>query len=237
MEYNVLVGHLAGHLASVLTMAAYILKDILWLRLLTILSCFAGIAFNYFVPATPLWSVIYWNILFAIINIVQIAIIIKERTGIHFTEEEKELHETLFKNFAPFEFMKLMRIGKWFEAKQGEVLAVEKQTLNAVMLIYNGLVGVETNGKEVAKLKDGNFIGEVSFITGGQATATVRALMPTRYIAWPKEAIKQLLNRNPSMRFAMQAMLSTDLSKKLMHRAPSFRGKIDLRTILKKPDK
>jgi hypothetical protein len=232
-----LLGHLAGHLASILTMAAYLLKDILWLRLLTILSCFAGIAFNYFVPATPLWSVIYWNMLFATINIAQIAIIIRERTGIHFTEEEKELHDTLFKNFAPFEFMKLMRIAKWLEAKQGEVLAVEKETLNAVMLIYNGLVGVETNGKEVARLKDGNFIGEVSFITGGAATATVRALQPTRYIAWPKAAISQLLNRNPSMRFAMQSMLSTDLSKKLMHRAPSFHGKIDLDSILKKPDK
>jgi hypothetical protein len=232
-----LLGHLAGHLASILTMAAYLLKDILWLRLLTILSCFAGIAFNYFVPATPLWSVIYWNMLFATINIAQIAIIIRERTGIHFTEEEKELHDTLFKNFAPFEFMKLMRIAKWLEAKQGEVLAVEKETLNAVMLIYNGLVGVETNGKEVARLKDGNFIGEVSFITGGAATATVRALQPTRYIAWPKAAISQLLNRNPSMRFAMQSMLSTDLSKKLMRRAPSFHNKISLDSILKKPDK
>ena len=237
MDHNLLVGHLAGHLASILTMAAYLLKDILWLRLLTILSCFAGIAFNYFVPATPLYSVIYWNLLFAAINIAQIAILIRERTGISFTEEEKELHETLFKNFAPFEFMKLMRIGKWLEAKQGETLATEKQPINAVMLIYNGLVGVETGGKEVAKLKDGNFIGEVSFITGGEATATVRALMPTRYISWPKEAISQLLNRNPSMRFAMQAMLSTDLSKKLMHRAPSFHGKIDLDAILKKPDK
>jgi hypothetical protein len=228
-----LVGHLAGHLASILTMAAYLLKDILWLRLLTILSCVAGIAFNYFVPATPLWSVIYWNLLFAAINIAQIAILIRERTGIHFTEEEKELHDTLFKNFAPFEFMKLMRIAKWLEAKQGEVLAVEKKSLNAVMLIYNGLVGVEANGQEVARLKDGNFIGEVSFITGGDATATVRALQPTRYIAWPKDAISQLLNRNPSMRFAMQSMLSTDLTKKLMRRAPSFHGKIDLDSLPK----
>lgn len=230
---HILGWQLVGHLASVLTMLAYLLKDILWLRMLTILSCFAGIAFNYFVPATPLWTVIYWNVLFAIINIVQIAIIIKERSGVHFSEEEKELHDTLFKNFAPFEFMKLMRIGKWLEAKPGEVLAVEQQSLDAVMLIYNGLARVEKDGKELAQLKDGNFIGEVSFITEGTATATVRALTPTRYIAWPKAAVKALLNRNPSMRFAMQAMLSTDLSKKLMRRAPSFHGKIDLASILK----
>jgi len=222
---HTLVGHLAGHLASILTMAAYLLKDILWLRLLTILSCVAGIAFNYFVPATPLWSVIYWNLLFAAINIVQIGILIKERTGIHFTEAEQELHDTLFKNFAPFEFMKLMRIAKWLEAKQGEVLAVEEQPINAVMLIYNGLVRVETQGREVAQLRDGHFIGELSFITGGEASATVRALQPTLYITWPKTAVKQLLNRNPSMRLAMQSVLSTDLSKKLMRRAPSFHAK------------
>jgi Popeye-like protein len=236
---NFISWQLSGHLASVLTMVAYLLKDILWLRLLTILSCFAGIAFNYFVPSAPLWTVIYWNVLFAVINIVQVAIIVKERADVHFSEEEKELHETLFKNFAPFEFMKLMRIGKWREAQPGDVLAIEQKPLDAVMLIYNGLVGVEQDGKEVAKLKDGNFIGEVSFITEGAATATVKALIPTRYIAWPKVAIKALLNRNPSMRFAMQAMLSTDLSKKLMRRAPSFHGKIDLDSILKsgKPDK
>ena len=233
MDHNVLIGHVSGHLASVLTMAAYLLKDILWLRLLTILSCFAGIAFNFIVPATPLWTVIYWNVLFAVINVAQVAIIIKQRSGVHFTEEEKELHDTLFKNFVPFEFMKLMRVGKWLDAKQGEILATEKKPIDSIMLIYNGQVAVELNGKELAKLKDGNFIGEVSFITGGAATATVKALQPTRYVAWPKEAIKQLLNRNPSMRFAMQAMLSTDLSKKLMHRAPSFHGKIDLDSILK----
>lgn len=233
MDHNVLIGHVSGHLASVLTMAAYLLKDILWLRLLTILSCFAGIAFNFIVPTTPLWTVIYWNILFAIINIVQVAIIIKQRSSVHFTDEEKELHDTLFKNFAPFEFMKLMRVGKWLEAKQGEILATEQKPIDSVMLIYNGLVGVESKGQELAKLKDGNFIGEVSFITGGAATATVRALRPTRYVSWPKEAIKQLLNRNPSMKFAMQAMLSTDLSKKLMHRAPSFHGKMNLADVLK----
>jgi hypothetical protein len=234
MDHDVLVGQLAGHLASILTMAAYLLKDILWLRLLTILSCFAGIAFNYFVPATPLWTVIYWNVLFTAINVVQVAIIIKQRSSVHFTEEEKELHDTIFKNFAPFEFMKLMRVGKWLEARQGEILATEKKPLDSIMLIYNGSVSVELNGKELAKLKDGNFVGEVSFITGGAATATVRALLPTRYVSWPKEAIGQLLKRNPSMKFAMQAMLSTDLSKKLMRRAPSFQGKIDLDSILKR---
>jgi Popeye protein conserved region len=229
MEHAVLIGHIAGHLASILTMVAYLLRDILWLRLLTILSCFAGILFNYWVPSTPLWSVITWNSLFAVINIVQIAIIIKERTGIEFTEEERELHETLFKNFAPFEFMKLMRIAHWHQVAPGDVLTVEGKPLDSMMLIYNGRLVVEKQGVKSAELLDGNFIGEVSFISGGAATATVRAIEPTRYVSWRKKEIDALLKRNPSMRLAMQGMLSTDLSKKLSHRAPSFTARIPVR--------
>lgn len=217
-----LIAHVTGHLASILTMVAYIVKDIFWLRFLAILSSLATIAFNYLVPATPLWTVIYWNLLFIAINTVQIAIIIRERAGVHFTDEEKELYDTLFKTFAPFEFMKLMRIAAWSDANKGDVLAVEHKPLENIMLIYNGLVSVERKGESVAQLKDGSFIGEISFMMGGEASATVRALEPTRYVAWPKERIRRLLNRNPSMRFAMQAVFSTDLSRKLLRRAPSF---------------
>jgi hypothetical protein len=231
VDYHEFIGwHLAAHIASVLTVIAYILKDILWLRVLTILSCIAGIAFNYFVPSTPLWSVIYWNLLFAVINIVQVAIIIRERSGIHFSEEETELYQTLFKHFAPFEFMKLMRIARWSTAKPGDLLAVEGKPIERVMLIYNGQASVVSKGAEVAKLNDGNFIGEVSFITGGSATATVKVLEPTRYISWAKEDIASLLKRNPAMKSAMQGTLSTDLSKKLTRRAPTFQGRIRWRS-------
>jgi hypothetical protein len=217
MNYVVLF----AHAASILTTIAYLVKDILWLRLLTVLACIAGIIFNYFIHDNPLWVVIYWNLLFLAINVVQIGIIVKERREVSFTEEEKELYETLFQNFAPFEFMKLLRVGRWLEAKKDQVLAVEQKSLDSVMLIYNGLVQVEAGGQTITQLKDGSFIGEMSFITGGEATATVKAVEPTRYLSWAKEDLRQLLNRNPSMRFAMQTVLSADLTKKLMRRSPA----------------
>jgi hypothetical protein len=231
-----LVAYIATNVASILTMVAYLLRDILWLRFLTILSCFAGIVFGYLVRGGPLWTYIAWNVLFALINIVQIAIIIRDRTGIHFTEEEKELHETLFKKFAPFEFMKLMRIAEWRQVAPGEIVAAEGQQLDEVMMIYNGLLAVEVKGEKKAELQDGHFIGELSFISGGAATATVRAIEPTRYIAWPKKEIDGLLARNPSMHIAMQGMLTVDLSKKLTRRAPSFTAKLPV-ILSRKADK
>jgi hypothetical protein len=209
---------LAAHAASIVTAIAYLVNDVLWLRFLIVLSCIAGIIYNYAVPHPGSWALVNWNLVFLAINLAQIAVIMKERREISFTEEERELYETLFKNFAPFEFMKLLRIGVWHEAEKDDVLAVEKKQLDDVMLIYNGLVQVESDGQTLALLKDGSFIGEMSFITGGDATATVKAIEPTRYLSWSKENLRKLLNRNPSMRFAMQTVLSTDLTKKLMYR-------------------
>jgi len=205
----------ATHLASVLTLAAYLVRDILWLRVLTVVACVAGIIFNYYVPATPLWAVIYWNLVFIAVNAVQIVIMIKERSGVHFTEEEKELYETVFKNFAPFEFMKLLRLGKWLEAKEGQVLTIEAKPLDSVMLIYNGLVSVEIGCQAMGQMKDGSLIGEVSYITEGKATATVRAVQKTRYLSWCKKDLRRLLSRNPSMSFAMESVFNRELSKKL----------------------
>jgi len=71
-------------------------------------------------------------------------------------------------------------------------------------------------GQKLAQLKDGSFIGEMSFIAGGAATATVRAAQNTRYLAWSKRDLTDLLERNPTMRFAMQTVFSTDLTKKLI---------------------
>ena len=50
-----------------------------------------------------------WNAAFAGINSVHIALLVRERSGVRFSDIERELHETLFRSLAPFEFMKLIR--------------------------------------------------------------------------------------------------------------------------------
>jgi hypothetical protein len=207
---------LAGHAAFLLIALTFLVRDIVWLRGLSIISSLAGIAYNYFVPVTPLWMVIYWNVAFIAVNLYQIGLIFKERREVSFNEEEKELYETMFKQFSPVEFMKLMRIATWQNADVGKVLIVEQEPLADVMLIYNGCVAVESGGKTIARLKDGAFIGEMSFLSGKLPSATVTVSVPTRYVAWSKKSLTQLLGRNPGLRTSMQTIFTTDLTKKLM---------------------
>jgi CRP-like cAMP-binding protein len=59
-------------------------------------------------------------------------------------------------------------------------------------------------------------VGEMSFLGGQAATATVRAVTPTRYIAWLQPALRRLLARNPAMLSAMRSVFSAELTRKLI---------------------
>ena len=76
-------------------------------------------------------------------------------------------------------------------------------------------VTVEKGGVEVTRTRDGTMIGEMSYIQGGNATATVRATRPTRCLVWPADELRHLLKRNPTMDIAMSSVFSLDLAKKL----------------------
>jgi len=205
-----------GHASFILVATSFLLRDILLLRLVAIVAGVCGIAFAYGGLPTINWIVIAWQCVFIAINTSWSLKLISERRGIRFSDEEKELYQTVFRAFAPFEFMKLMRIARWDRAEPGARLAEAGKAVPDLMLVYNGAVEVALADGGKRRLRDGAFIGELSFVRGGAASATVEAAEPTRFLAWSKPALVDLLKRNPAMRSAMQTVISEDLTKKLL---------------------
>ena len=86
-----------------------------------------------------------------------------------------------------------------------------------LILIYNGTVDVNVKGEKVAELKDGQFVGEMSFLTEKVATATCIVKYESQCLVWKQEEFKELLKRNPSLYFTIQSVLSTQVSDKLVN--------------------
>ena len=204
-----------GHLAFLLTAISFYLKDILLLRFLAIVSALVGIGYNYFLPVGPLWLPIFWLGVFTAINLWRIVGSLTERYSIQFNEHEQELYETIFKDFSPVEYMKLIRIAEWRDAAEGLVFASEGEAVDGLRLLFSGEVSVARDGNEIGRARDGALIGEMSFIQGGDASATVTAAVPCRYVFWPEEALRGLLRRNPNIDVAMKHVFSLDLTRKL----------------------
>ncbi len=206
---------LIGHVAFFLTAISFWLKDMLLLRFIAVASALVGITYNYFTNVGPLWLPIFWLGVFTLINIWRIVGIYKERYSVSFTEDERELYETIFSDFSPVEYMKLMRCAEWRDAVEGTVFATEGQPVDGLHLLFNGEVRIERSGEEIGRARDGALIGEMSFIQGGNASATVTAAVPCRYVYWPEVDLRSLLRRNPSIDVSLKNVFGLDLTRKL----------------------
>jgi len=207
MEYTDLIGHLAFGLIAF----SFLVKDILWLRLVSILASAFGMAYNYFIPANPMWIAIGWNGIFIGLNLYHIAVLVYEKRPIKMAPKDKELYQTLFKDMTPVEYLKISKIASWNKFTAGDVIIRQEHMVTDLILIYNGTVDVMVSDKKVAELRDGQFVGEMSFLTEKSATATCVVKHDTECLVWKQPEFKDLLKRNPSLYYTIQSLLSNQL--------------------------
>ena len=210
------IGDITGHLAFGLIAFSFLVKDILYLRLLSILASVFSIFYNYFIPPEPMMIAVFWNGVFIITNLYHIAVIIYEKRPVKMSPKEKELYETMFRGLSPVEFLKIIKVAEWKEFKSPLPIIQQGKLVNDLILIYNGAVDVLVNDKKVAELKDGQFVGEMSFLTEKPATATCKVTHTTECLVWPQKDFKDLLKRNPSLYFTKQGLLSEQVSNNLV---------------------
>ena len=210
------IATIAGHLAFGLIAFSFLVKDILYLRLVSILASLFSVFYNYVIPVEPMWIAVGWNFVFISLNLYHIAVLVYEKRPVHMSPKHKELYETMFKNMTPVEFLKITKIADWIHFKSKESITQKGHTVPTLNLIYNGTVDVIVDDKKVAELKDGQFVGEMSFLTEKPATATCVVKHDTECLVWKQEQFKDLLKRNPSLYFTIQSLLSAQVSSALV---------------------
>ena len=202
---------LAGHLAFALIAFSFLVKDILWLRVVSTIASLFSVFYNWVIPPDPMWIPIGWNFVFVALNLYHISVIIYEKRPIKMEPKDKELYETLFKDLSPVEYLKVTKAARWVSFKRNESLIVQGMPVDTLNLIYNGTVNVLVDNNSVAQLKDGQFVGEMSFLTEKPATATCRVVHDTECLVWKQPEFKDLLKRNPSLYYTIQSLLSNQL--------------------------
>ena len=202
---------IAGHLAFGLIAFSFLVKDILYLRLVSIVASLFSVFYNWVIPVEPMWIPIFWNFVFVGLNLYHIAVIIYEKRPVDMTDKEKELYDTMFRNLTPVEFLKITKVAEWVRYDTPLPIIAQGKPVKDLILIYNGTVDVLVNDKKVAELKDGQFVGEMSFLTEKPATATCRVEHNAECLVWKQKEFKDLLKRNPSLYYSIQSLLSNQL--------------------------
>jgi len=202
------------HSANVIYLVSYVMRDILWLRIFTVIAAACLILYFYFLTE-PLLTAVYWNILFITLNVFWIARLLLERRPVQLTADEKQLCELVFRLISPREMISLLKIGTWETAEANECLVAGGSELDKLMLIQSGQACLIVDGVKTQIINPGQFMGSISFIADEIAPAEFVALEPMRYLRWDKSSLKRHLTKNPELHAAIQATLSMDVTEKL----------------------
>ena len=202
------------HIANILYLFSYSVKDIMLLRVLTVVAATCLLPYFFFQPE-PMIAAIAWNVLFTVMNVYRIVLLYLERRPVYFDEREQELYKAAFPSLSPHQFAKLLKIAAWKESKVKDLIFDRGAVLDQFIALREGCVDIRSNGRVVEQRNPGDFIGETCLLTEAPIKASVVVNEDAHYAAWPRGELKALLDEDPNLHASLQRIISQTLIRKL----------------------
>ena len=199
------------NLGYFLVFLALAIREILWLR---ITITFGQSTLFTYSMLNGNYNIAFWNSVFVMVNIIQIIIIYRERKQLEIPEEVQDIYESIFHTNTNRQFLYF-----W---DQGKIGFVENKTIikagdiqKDLMLVLNGIAKVMRDKDVIAKLNRGQFIAEISYITGRTASADVVVKERLSYMIWDRAKLDNLRKTKPAIMEKLDRILTLDIAEKL----------------------
>ena len=202
------------HVANVLLLVAYSVRDILWLRLFAVGASLISIPYFVLQP-TMLWAPLSWSVVFAAINLPQSWRLFIERRPVKLTPEEEEIRWLVFRDLPPRKVLQVLSVGSWTTLEVGERLIESGKPPETVSLIVRGKVRVTRDGRVLGELIAGDVVGSALILSGIPAEIDAVVVEPGRVMRWEIGALERYLNANPETRTIMLQHVARDLAEKV----------------------
>ena len=206
------------YVALLFQAAGFLTRDELWLRLLVVAGSFIYIAYYFWYPAEPLWGAIFASGLLTAINCVLIVVIVRERTLLAMSQRDAALFKQ-FGRFSPGQFRRIMKLANWHPAGKAMRLTTQGEVPDRLFYVTGGSLSIEKGNGPVRREAE-TFIGEIAFLYGSPASATVETGPQAQVISWPATELRRLMRRHPNLENAMIATLSEDMARKVATSQP-----------------
>ena len=119
-----------------------------------------------------------------------------------------------FPTLHPGQFRRMMRNADWVTAPEDTILTQEGKRPDHLFLVSKGAVLLQ-RGRKSIEIGPGNFVGEISFLIDGPASATVTAPKGTEYVRWERSSLVAIMDKSPRLSNALSAMFNKDIAGKL----------------------
>jgi len=206
---------LLANLGFAIALIALLFRDMLWLRVVSILGTL--LIFPMYIFRDEIgWTSIGWNSAHVVINSIQIVILILLRRPLLLKGIEKQIHTSIFNAITTRTFDKIFKLAKFEEYVNNTELIHIDEPIHNLYLVINGDVEVTLQDDTKRIVSSNTFLGEQAFITGETASATVRILSDrATLLKWDHQTLQNFLNKDVALSNTFDLILTSDIIEKL----------------------
>jgi hypothetical protein len=205
---------LFGHFTYLLLIVSMLMRRMVALRLFAVASGLAKIVYRAFFVLDPV-SVL-WETIFVLVNIVQLVIIWYYEYHHRFSEEHEHFARNMPVDTDRGALKRLLDLSELNRFAPDDVLTREGEKVTRLFYLADGIVKIEHGGRVVAICGPGDYIGELSYLSGGAASATAVVVKPTRVLAFEQAKLAAAIKSDATLRRTLESALNRNLAGKLM---------------------
>nr|WP_137675995.1 cyclic nucleotide-binding domain-containing protein [Parerythrobacter lutipelagi] len=201
-------------LAGVLLVAAVVVTSLRLVRMVALAAGISAMIHFVLIGETGLWLALAAAFVFA--NGAQLAALFRRARSGNLAQEEHELLAHVLKIEEPDQQKRLLDLFEWKQFDPGQVLMEQGQAEPPLVYIASGEGRVEHDGTPVGTCGPGDFLGEMSAVSGEKATASIVAESDMRVARFDRDALFEMTRNMPEMRRAFDHALNRSLAAKVI---------------------
>lgn len=208
---------LVEHLSYIIFAFGTGFRNVIYLRTSLIVVSVLQIIYTIYSIDEVFSSPIVWSVVAIGINLFQVAYILYYKRFMNLSHDEKEVLKMMGGGMDILNFKKFMNAGNWINYPENKKILVEDEAIEKLFYLVDGEVEVKMKDKQIATIKKGNFLGEMSFLSGELPSASVTSITPARILSWDKSKLKMMMEKNDDFRHEIYSIFSNDLILKIIN--------------------
>lgn len=201
-------------LAGLLLVLAMLVGKIRHLRMLALAA--GVVAVLWFALVTPNRTFLVLSLLFVLGNAIRLAILLRNSRPRAMRDEERKLLEHVLQVQDPAQQRYLLDVVEWRDCEEGEVLMTQGDSSPPLIYVASGAGSIEHDGHMVGVCGPGDFLGEMSMVTGEAASATVEVTNPMRVARFSRDGLSELTRNIPELKRAFDHAVNQGLAAKIL---------------------
>ena len=206
-----------GHISYVIFAFGTGFRNIIYLRTSLIVASVLQIFYTVYYLNDIFKTPIVWSVAIIVINLFQVAYILYYKKYMNLSHEERDVYSMMGGRMDLINFKKFMNTGNWINYPVNHKIIMENVAIEKLYYLVEGEVEVKIGDNQIATIKKGNFLGEMSFLSGELPSASVTSVTPARIMSWDRRKLRMLMDKNDDFRHEIYSIFSNDLILKIIN--------------------